>query len=408
MTQSTASMGTFHYMAPEQMESSADVDSRADLYSVGVVLFEMLTGGLPVGKFDPPSEARLNSVVLKALEKDPRRRYSSATEFRQELGSSTQAIPPAPSLSLRPLAIVAVLLAGIGAALLLIRPWKKPVVPGAAQPQGLDRLRFDPKDAPGGRELWAITGFPQNPFRAKTANEVEQVSKWIRENRLEAYLPGTLREGIIAIWRGGGFAAMEAHGPLPSGPDSPFSASCRNHWTYRCGDFLVFAFVHEAEERKFFLDLVAWLQAKLGLPAEIPHLSIENILFGKDVRSQGWQERPAFGDLPTPFLGRTPEELGQFLQSLRLPEDLRSDKLQSVYGTAFKIKEFDPAVAVAALEYADPETASRMEALLRQRPRAEKCEILRSERILAIVLLTSESEESLERVTKSMRKRMGL
>ena len=77
-------------MAPEQIEKPQTVDHRADIYSLGVVFYEMLTGELPLGKFSPPSkkvqiDVRLDEIVLRALEKEPERRYQNASVLKTEV-----------------------------------------------------------------------------------------------------------------------------------------------------------------------------------------------------------------------------------------------------------------------------------------------------------------------------------
>ncbi len=95
-------MGTLHYMAPEQTEHPQQVDHRADIYSLGVVFYQMLTGELPLGRFAPPSrkveiDVRLDEVVLRALEKEPAQRYQHASEIKTRVESIATTPPQKPS-----------------------------------------------------------------------------------------------------------------------------------------------------------------------------------------------------------------------------------------------------------------------------------------------------------------------
>src|ERR1700678_3039043 len=91
-------MGTTNHMAPERRQNAQAADHRAEIYSLGVVFYEMLTGEVPMGRFEPPSkkvriDVRLDEVVMHALEREPARRYQHVSEVKTGVETISSTTP---------------------------------------------------------------------------------------------------------------------------------------------------------------------------------------------------------------------------------------------------------------------------------------------------------------------------
>jgi predicted Ser/Thr protein kinase len=112
LTRTQLVLGTYEYMAPEQREHAREADPRSDLYATGVVLYEMLAGELPIGRFALPSrrrpedcDARADALIERSLAKDPAGRFQSAREMADaiEMVQRSPQARPMPSAPHAPL-----------------------------------------------------------------------------------------------------------------------------------------------------------------------------------------------------------------------------------------------------------------------------------------------------------------
>lgn len=97
LTRSLVGLGTAHYAAPEQTLQAKEADARADVYSLGVLCYELLTGELPLGRFDPPAQRaglgkEFDDVILRAMERNPDRRQRDAGELRRDFDRAASAL----------------------------------------------------------------------------------------------------------------------------------------------------------------------------------------------------------------------------------------------------------------------------------------------------------------------------
>jgi len=105
LTGTLQALGTPHYAAPEQLEGG-EVDARADVYALGVVAYEALTGSLPLGRFPDPSasqgvDAAWDEWILAALERDPQRRPENAGALLETLRALEAGALAGPSVKVR-------------------------------------------------------------------------------------------------------------------------------------------------------------------------------------------------------------------------------------------------------------------------------------------------------------------
>lgn len=163
MTVAGGVLGTPDYMAPEQRRGGAVIDGRVDIYAIGVLLYEMLTGQLPIGHFAPPTpDARLNRIVLRCLETDPARRFASVGELRGALAELSRPSLRGPRMAL----LIAIEALAVVLVVLLVVTYvrsRKPTPVAGFQPATTRAATVPASSRPGGEFISAI---PVSPFRS--------------------------------------------------------------------------------------------------------------------------------------------------------------------------------------------------------------------------------------------------
>src|SRR5437660_1369193 len=171
MTEAGSIVGTAQYLSPEQARG-APVDPRSDIYSLGIVLYEMLTGKVPFSGDtpveiamkhlsqvpEPPSKLRpniphdLDAVVMRALAKDPEQRYSTAEEMDADLARVARGV--AVSRETEDAMTQVLSGAGISSAQTMIQRPHTTVAPPPAPPVYRSPGYYDYEEPPGGRSIW--------------------------------------------------------------------------------------------------------------------------------------------------------------------------------------------------------------------------------------------------------------
>jgi tRNA A-37 threonylcarbamoyl transferase component Bud32 len=269
LTQTGAVLGSLYYMSPEQVRASPHVDSRADIYSMGAVLYEIVTGAKacdgdsaftimsaqvghdprPPIQIEPALPPGLSEIIMKAIAKEPSSRYQSASDFLDALDSVGE-IPvstpvnkgPGPRMSRVWMALAAAIVAALLFRTAKLSPTPQPavrIVAAATTPKVADTAPASPAPDPAAPKVrsfhaaaavWAIALSPSGKWLA-AGTEDRTIEIWdIGAQQKRATLRGHLA-GVTAIC---------------FSPDEKWLASGSGDKTVKLWD------VHSSAERRVF------------------------------------------------------------------------------------------------------------------------------------------------------------
>jgi len=384
LTQSGAVLGTARYMAPEQMENPSSVDHRADVFSVGVVFYELLTGERPLGQFDPPSKkadlpAQWDAIVLRALAREPGRRFASIGELRAELARAGTGAPP-PQVRRSKAWLAVVLIPVIGVSLYgtwrLTRRKSPPHVPAAKSEISIAQVEFQQREGPFGdifTQAW--DPLPENPFRASTPDRIEILVKFLRKYEVLKVPLEEIRSGYVALWSSAVLVALET-----AAADRLTSVE-GNRWCHAAPPFFV-TVVSGESSRAEYVDLVRRVQRKLRLPESEPDLPLGNLALSPKNLPRGW----SVATDATPFSGLVPS------------------------GVEASIVTALTRGGTAEIGYVAIRSSHHQEAVFRasaEKLRARKFEIRTARNTATLLVLMSDDHGTFEKLAIDIRRRTG-
>jgi serine/threonine protein kinase len=202
LTQTGQALGTLGYIAPEQ-QYRLKVDERVDQFSLAALTYEMLTGRRPLGIFKPPSHLnprlppRLDAVILRALQEDPKRRFATIQEFCDALGQSLAQTPARPRWATsRPLKWSGLCLLTIAGAVALRLVWS------AQSPSSQTRFPVvDPRQTTSSETAPSASPVRSQgtSSRSSASSDSVDISSLPSQERVESPKPATPQKQIPSI-----------------------------------------------------------------------------------------------------------------------------------------------------------------------------------------------------------------
>ncbi len=347
-------MGTPRYMAPEQFESPSEVDHRADIYAIGVVTYEMLTGEIPMGNFPPPSQkaevdARIDPVIMKALEKEPEKRYQKAGEIREAVREITEtplrgkeagetgkrpALPGGKrKLLILPALAVAVLVALVPFWDRIFQTPEKP-----AEEEGtagtreirLEDLFFDDQNSPSSYTLAKITeALARNPFLAENEKDIETTAGYMDDVGIRNFSPARMKRAYTLPYHRWNFGFFAVECTDESTADSlekqGKALEVRDKWLRKRGKFVVLAWLHRNDYtyQVAFHELVNTLNVRMGGKPLFPIPQVDFLeLLESDLP-------PGSKFSSYPVLAQGEDDIP--VASSEIPETIPPDEVQGLY-----------------------------------------------------------------------------